>query len=90
MRSLVSVHILGRSDVARLISNQEVHLPGINKAGLSAEGRGVSARKLAAVLDIDSKAFEEKVAAYGQEAFVDAITLRRSDFLEAGYRGAGD
>ena len=73
--------ILGRGDVA-LVSNQEVHLPGINKAGLSAEKAAASARKLAAVLDIDSKAFEEKVAAYGPEAFVDAITLRRSDFLE--------
>ena len=73
--------ILGQNDVA-LVSNQHVHLPGINKEGLTDEQAAASATKLAAVLEIDPEGFQEKVAAYGPEAFVDALTLRRSDFLE--------
>lgn len=73
--------ILGQNGVA-LVSDQQVHLPGINKEGLTDDQAAASARKLAAVLDIDPKGYQEKVAAYGPQAFVDALTLRRSDFLE--------
>ncbi|WP_431813536.1 penicillin-binding transpeptidase domain-containing protein [Kocuria sp. cx-455] len=73
--------ILDRNGAA-LVSDQQVHLPGINKQGLTDDQAAASARKLAAVLDIDPKDYQEKVAAYGPQAFVDALTLRRSDFLE--------
>lgn len=80
--------ILGNDDVP-IVSNQEVHVLGINKADLSPEDAETSARELAEVVDIPVQEYQEKVHAYGDEAFVEAITLRRSDFLKLDGRRAG-
>jgi cell division protein FtsI/penicillin-binding protein 2 len=49
---------------------------GIDKSAVSGTKVAASARRLAALLDIDAKTYAAKVADAGPEAFVEAITLR--------------
>jgi cell division protein FtsI/penicillin-binding protein 2 len=49
---------------------------GIDKSAVSGTKVAASARRLAALVDIDAKTYAAKVADAGPEAFVEAITLR--------------
>ena len=63
----------------KLMTEREVAYVGIDKTKVSGEAAARSATQLAAIVGIDGKAFAGRVAAAGQKAFVDAITLRVSD-----------
>jgi cell division protein FtsI/penicillin-binding protein 2 len=52
---------------------------GLDKSELSAEKVGPSARRLAALVDIDPKSYLSRVEAAGPKAFVEAIVFRATD-----------
>jgi cell division protein FtsI/penicillin-binding protein 2 len=60
-----------------IVYNREVVRIGLNKSQLeSEESQTEAARELADVVGIDSREYEERVLAYGDEAFVEAIVVR--------------
>lgn len=66
-----------------MVYNRDVVHVGIDKTQLddddapSEEAQREAAQRLAEVVDIDAEDYAENVLAYGDEAFVEAITLRR-------------
>lgn len=67
--------ILGAGD-AKLVTERPVLRVGIDKSNLVANLQADSAAKLASLVKIDPGAFAQQVAAAGEKAFVEAITLR--------------
>jgi cell division protein FtsI/penicillin-binding protein 2 len=70
--------ILGAKDQP-LVSPRPVLRVGLDKTGLSAVQAADSGRRLAALLDIDAKAFLKLVRATGPRAFVEGIVYREQD-----------
>ena len=80
--------ILGAGGQA-IVTDRPVTRFGIDKSAVSAKRAVASARELARLLDIDAAAYVERVKAAGDEAFVEAIVLRRDDIpvgVGAGYK----
>ncbi len=70
--------ILGnRGDV--LVTDRDVTRFGIDRSQVPAAQAGVSARRLARLVDIDPTAYAARVTAAGEKAFVEAITIRKED-----------
>nr|WP_294693765.1 penicillin-binding transpeptidase domain-containing protein [uncultured Friedmanniella sp.] len=67
--------ILGE-DGDPLVSLRPVVRIGIDKSEVSAAAALASARKLAALVEVDAKAYQARVKGAGPQAFVEAITLR--------------
>ncbi|QBR93013.1 penicillin-binding transpeptidase domain-containing protein [Nocardioides euryhalodurans] len=63
----------------RLVTDRAVTRFGIDKSAVPDQRAVVSARELAALLDIDAPAYVERVKASGDEAFVEGIVYRRED-----------
>ena len=63
-----------------IVTERPVRVVGISKKGLTKAQAADSAKALAAVVDIDGADYAAKVKGYGEEAFVDAITLREAAF----------
>ena len=59
-----------------LVTLRTVVRLGIDKSAVSGAAAEASARKLAALVDVDAKDYLAKVKAAGPQAFVEAITLR--------------
>ncbi|MDR5711905.1 penicillin-binding transpeptidase domain-containing protein [Nesterenkonia flava] len=60
-----------------MVYNRDVVRIGLDKTQLEGEeAQRAAARQLAEAVDIDPDTYEEKVLAYGEEAWVDAITVR--------------
>lgn len=72
-----------------LMGDRPVQRVGIDKEGISAESAERSARQLAEVLEIDPEQYAQQVAAYGDQAFVEAIVLREDDYEEVADRVRG-
>ncbi|MEJ7796293.1 MAG: penicillin-binding transpeptidase domain-containing protein [Nocardioides sp.] len=71
-----------------LVTDRPVTRFGIDKSAVPAASATESARALAALVDIDVASYVERVEASGEEAFVEAIVLRREDVpveLGSGY-----
>ncbi|MBG6084418.1 penicillin-binding transpeptidase domain-containing protein [Zhihengliuella flava] len=62
-----------------LVTERDVLNIGIDKANLSTEAQPAAARELAELVGIDADAYVDQVAAAGQSAWVQAITLRAND-----------
>jgi cell division protein FtsI/penicillin-binding protein 2 len=80
--------ILGAGGQA-IVTDRPVTRFGIDKSAVSAKRAVASARELARLLDIEVATYVERVKASGDEAFVEAIVLRRDDIpveVGAGYR----
>lgn len=70
--------VLGAGGLA-LVTQRPVVRFGIDRSQVG-KGRAVDgARRLAALLDVDAKAFADRVEAAGDAQFVEAITYRRDD-----------
>ncbi|WP_207782655.1 penicillin-binding transpeptidase domain-containing protein [Phytoactinopolyspora limicola] len=78
----------GRGDIlgaggAVLVTERDVYRIGIDKTtfdeGATGADMAASAEALADVVDVDPTGLSERVAAAGDRAFVDAVTLRRPD-----------
>lgn len=67
--------ILGADDVA-LVTDSPVTRIGIDKTRIDAAGWDAAARALAALVGIDVETYAANVAAAGEQAYVEAITLR--------------
>ena len=63
----------------KLMTEREVAVVGIDKSKVSGSTVTASARRLAALVDIDPGRYAKKVAAAGVKAFVEAITFRHDD-----------
>ena len=70
--------VLGEDDDV-IVTNRPVVRIGIDKAAVDGAAAESSARKLAKLVDIDAAAYAKRVAAAGDDAFVEAITLRATD-----------
>lgn len=66
---------------AKLMTEREVSVVGIDKSKVSGAEAAAAARKLAALLGIDPTRYAAKVAAAGTRAFVEGLTLRQTDPL---------
>ncbi|GAA2494587.1 penicillin-binding transpeptidase domain-containing protein [Terrabacter carboxydivorans] len=66
---------------AKIMTEREVAAVGIDKTKVSGAEAAASAKKLAALIDIDPNRFAAKVAAAGAKAFVEGVTLRETDPL---------
>jgi hypothetical protein len=76
--------ILGAGGQA-IVADRPVTRFGIDKSAVSASRAVAAARELAGLLDLDVPAYVERVKAAGDEAFVEAIVLRRDDIpIEVG------
>ena len=64
---------------AVIVEPRTVHRLGIDKTRVAAENQDTAARALAWELKIDQDAYAAKVAAAGEKAFVEAITVRDGD-----------
>ncbi len=68
-----------------IVADRPVTRFGIDKSAVSANRAVAAARELAGLLDLDVPPYVERVKAAGDEAFVEAIVLRRDDIpLEVG------
>lgn len=65
---------------APLVTERPVHRVGLDRAQLPDAHEEAAARDLAEAVGVDAEAFARTVAASGDEAFVEAIVLRESDF----------
>ncbi|GAA1505782.1 penicillin-binding transpeptidase domain-containing protein [Terrabacter terrae] len=65
----------------KLMTEREVAVIGIDKTKVSGAQASASARRLAALLDIDPGRFAAKVSAAGPKAFVQGLTVRATDPL---------
>ncbi|MGO4257225.1 penicillin-binding transpeptidase domain-containing protein [Marmoricola sp. RAF53] len=76
--------VLGAGD-APIVTRRPVVRFGIDKEQVvgGPEAAAASARRLAALLDVDPAGYAKEVAAAGPKAFVEAIVLRRSDVSSA-------
>jgi cell division protein FtsI/penicillin-binding protein 2 len=70
--------ILGANDQPLVVPRPVRHV-GLDKTGLTAAQAADSANRLAALLDINAKAFLEQVNAAGPRAFVEGIVYRQQD-----------
>lgn len=70
--------ILGRAGSV-LVEPRPVVRVGVDKQGVRRAEAVASARRVAAIVDVDAQAFAERVAAAGDRAFVEAIVLRTDD-----------
>jgi cell division protein FtsI/penicillin-binding protein 2 len=70
--------ILGAGD-APIVTNRPVVRFGIDKTKVGSQRAPESARRLAALLDIDPAAYARKVKQAGAKAFVEALVLREAD-----------
>ncbi|HEX6150087.1 penicillin-binding transpeptidase domain-containing protein [Nocardioides sp.] len=70
--------ILGAGGQA-IVTDRPVTRFGIDKSAVSTKRAVTSARELARLLDLDVAAYVDRVRASGDEAFVEAIVLRRDD-----------
>lgn len=70
--------ILGADD-AVIVTERPVYRIGIDKTRLEAGELEGAARELAAAVGIDADAYADRVAAAGERAFVEAITVRTDD-----------
>ena len=82
------------ADGATIVEDRPVLRFGIDKTRVGAGAQEASARALARVLDVDARALVGRVAAAGDQAFVEALVLRRSEAGRAlagveGIRGVG-
>ncbi|MGZ5405254.1 MAG: penicillin-binding transpeptidase domain-containing protein, partial [Nocardioides sp.] len=71
-----------------LVTDRPVTRFGIDRSAVPAARAVVSARALAGLVDIDVASYVERVEASGEEAFVEAIVLRREEVpveLASGY-----
>ncbi|HET8988691.1 MAG TPA: penicillin-binding transpeptidase domain-containing protein [Humibacillus sp.] len=64
---------------AKLMTEREVAVIGIDKSKVSGAAATASAKKLAGLVGIDPTRYASKVSAAGTKAFVEAITLRSDD-----------
>ena len=64
---------------AVIVEPRLVHRLGIDKTRIAAAEQDAAARALAGALGIDADAYAAKVAAAGEKAFVEAITVRDGD-----------
>ena len=69
------------SSGGKIMTEREVAAVGIDKTKVSGGEAAASAKKLAALLEIDPGRFAAKVAAAGSKAFVEGVTLRATDPL---------
>jgi hypothetical protein len=68
-----------------IVADRPVTRFGIDKSAVSPSRAVAAARELAGLLELDVPAYVERVKAAGDEAFVEAIVLRRDDIpLEVG------
>ncbi|WP_278857089.1 penicillin-binding transpeptidase domain-containing protein [Kocuria palustris] len=65
---------------APIVTERPVHRVGLDRSQIPDDQEEDAARDLAAAVDIDADSYAQTVAAAGDEAFVEAITLRESDF----------
>lgn len=70
--------IVGAGDEP-LVTERPVVRFGIDKTRVPAGRAAASARRLAALLDVDAGSFAERVDAAGDRAFVEAVVLRKED-----------
>ena len=80
--------IMGADGVA-LVTDRPVVRFGIDRSQVSAARAAASARRLAALVDIDAAPYAKQVEAAGDQAFVEAIVFRKEDVPPAvaqGYR----
>ncbi|HEU4812442.1 MAG TPA: penicillin-binding transpeptidase domain-containing protein [Nocardioides sp.] len=70
--------ILG-ADGVRLVTDRPVVRFGIDRAQLPARRAADSARRLAALVDVDAASYVKRVEAAGDKAFVEAIVYRRGE-----------
>ncbi|MGH3333460.1 MAG: penicillin-binding transpeptidase domain-containing protein [Nocardioidaceae bacterium] len=78
--------ILG-ADGTRVVTDRPVVRFGIDKTKVGEGSQAASARRLAALLEIDERDFVERVEAAGDDAFVEALVLRPDDVPPAVGRG---
>lgn len=71
-------NVLGAAG-AVIVEPRLVHRLGIDKTRVAAPEQDAAARAFAAALEIDVEAYAAKVAAAGEKAFVEAITVRDGD-----------
>lgn len=64
---------------AVIVEPRLVHRLGIDKTRVAAPEQDAAARALATALGIDADAYAAKVAAAGEKAFIEAITVRDAD-----------
>ncbi|KQS98977.1 penicillin-binding protein [Cellulomonas sp. Leaf395] len=64
---------------AVIVEPRLVHRLGIDKTQIAAPEQDAAARELAGALEIDPEAYASKVAAAGEKAFIEAITVRDGD-----------
>lgn len=62
-----------------LVTERPVERVGIDKTDLAPAAAARSARRLAAIVDIDPASYVQQVRAAGERAFVEAITYRRGE-----------
>jgi cell division protein FtsI/penicillin-binding protein 2 len=70
--------ILGAGDTP-IVTERPVRRVGVDKTRVEATELDATARTLAGLAQIDADAYAAKVAAAGEKAFVDAVTLRTED-----------
>lgn len=63
----------------KLVTDRPVVRFGIDRSRVSAKRAGESARRLAALLDIDPAAYAKRVQAAGDKAYVEAIVYRQGE-----------
>ena len=63
----------------KLVTDRQVVRFGIDRSQVPARKAAGSARRLAALVDIDAAAYAKRVEAAGEKAFVEAIVYRRGD-----------
>src|SRR5699024_930220 len=66
----------------RLVTDRPVVRLGIDKTQVRPANATRSAQRVAALLDVDVKAFTEAVEAAGEKAFVEAVVLRPDDLSQ--------
>ena len=74
--------VLGAGGTA-LVTERPVVRFGIDRSHVPARKAGASARRLAALVDIDPAAYSKRVEAAGEKAYVEAIVYRRGDVPDA-------
>ena len=67
----------------RLVTERAVVRFGIDRSQVPARSAGESARRLAALVDVDATPYAKRVVAAGEKAFVEAIVYRRGEVPDA-------
>ncbi|HEY5979342.1 MAG TPA: penicillin-binding transpeptidase domain-containing protein [Microlunatus sp.] len=70
--------VLGEDDDV-IVKNRPVVRIGIDKTAVDGDAATAAATKLARLVEIDAATYRKKVAAAGDDAFVEAITYRETD-----------